>query len=179
VKLDTPLGEFSRKISLQRLPARGARYEIAADEGERAALAKRFHLLALDRLVAEVELRRRGEDYRLEAAFEAQVVQECVATLEPVTNQIAERFCLLYQREGGGEASGGRAGLDLSAEDEDIEPLRGEEIDIGEAVAQQLSLAIDPFPRLPGAAIAAEAADPPNQPPDPGATKVAEKPIKE
>jgi hypothetical protein len=34
---------------------------------------------------------------------------------------------------------------------EPIEPLEGEVIDIGEAVAQQLSLALDPFPRSAGA----------------------------
>ena len=45
----------------------------------------------------------------------------------------------------------------LDAEAEDVEPLVAGAIDIGEAVAQQLSLALDPFPRAPEAlALSAE-----------------------
>ena len=42
-------------------------------------------------------------------------------------------------------------------EDEIIEPLIGDSIDIGEAVAQQLSVAMDPYPRVVGAQSSAAA----------------------
>ncbi|HVH79508.1 MAG TPA: DUF177 domain-containing protein, partial [Stellaceae bacterium] len=38
-------------------------------------------------------------------------------------------------------------------EDPAFEPLEGEAIDIGEAVAQEFSLALPPFPRAPDAEI--------------------------
>ena len=47
----------------------------------------------------------------------------------------------------------------LSGEAELVEPAPGGVVDIGEAVAQQLSLALDPFPRAPGVAAPEAAAE--------------------
>ncbi len=82
---------------------------------------------------------------RLAAAMTADAVQSCTVTLEPVSTRIEERFSLLY----GPVAEGPE--VVLEGEAETVEPLDGESIDIGEAVAQQLSLALDPFPRAPEA----------------------------
>jgi hypothetical protein len=116
-------------------------HRIEATPGERAALARRFGLRSLDRLAAEVRLAPFGRGVRLEAALEADVVQDCVVSLQPVPGKVADRFTLVY-----GEAPAGD-------EETVVEPLEGDTIDIGEAVAQQLSLALDPYPRAPGAAI--------------------------
>jgi uncharacterized metal-binding protein YceD (DUF177 family) len=136
--------EFSRPVAVTHLTGPVER-RIVADEAERAALARRFSLVALESLEAEVRLVPLALGVRLEADFSAAVVQECVLTLEPVHNHIQERFSLLY-----GEAADGS---ELDPEAELVEPLQGEEIDIGEAVAQQLSLALDPYPRAPGAVL--------------------------
>ena len=69
-------------------------------------------------------------------------------TLEPVRGRIDERFSLLY----GAGADAGETAIVLSGATELVEPLPGNVIDIGEAVAQELSLALDPYPRAPGAA---------------------------
>jgi uncharacterized metal-binding protein YceD (DUF177 family) len=143
--------EFSRRIDLRRLPSGGERYEIVAEAKERAALARRFELLALDRLEAKVKLMPLpGGFYRLAAEFEAELVQSCTVTLEPVPARIAEAFSLGY----GPVEDSGEIVLDGSSET--VEPLEDGTVDIGEAVAQQLSLALDPFPRAPGAAIEKE-----------------------
>ncbi len=144
-----PAPEFSRPISAAKLSKTPATYSISATEAERAALVQRFGLLALDRLEAEVRLRRTGGDIRLEAEFAADFVQACIVTLEPVPDQIAEDFVLIY-RPGIDEDEADRLALE-NPEDEIIEPLMGESIDIGEAVAQQLSVAMDPYPRASGA----------------------------
>jgi len=47
-----------------------------------------------------------------------------------------------------GEAEAARD-IVLDGESDPVEPLEGGRIDIGEAVAQQLSLSLDPFPRAP------------------------------
>ena len=144
-----PGPEFSRPISLAKLLKSGAVYRIAATEAERAALARRFALISLDRLEAEVRLNRTAGDIRLEADFAADLVQACIVTLEPVPAQIAEPFTLIY-RPGIDEDEADRLSLE-NPEDEIIEPLIGDSIDIGEAVAQQLSVAMDPYPRVSGA----------------------------
>lgn len=129
-------------VSVARLPADGARYEIVANAAERAALARRFDLVALDRLEADIRLRAVAGGIRLEARLEAAVVQECVVLLENFLSEVTEEFSLLYR------ADEEEREVELSPE-EDIEILSGEEIDIGEAVAQQLSLVLDPHPRAP------------------------------
>jgi uncharacterized metal-binding protein YceD (DUF177 family) len=145
--------EFSRPVDVHRLGHAGTAQDIAASEDERKALARRFDLLALDRLAAKVKLAPLAHGFwRLAAAFEAELAQACVVTLEPVPSRIAESFSLIY----GAVDDESVTVLDASAEV--IEPIGDGVIDIGEAVAQQLSLALDPFPRAPEAAAAAESA---------------------
>jgi uncharacterized metal-binding protein YceD (DUF177 family) len=146
---ETAAAEFARPIEIARLSRGEQHFRIAANAEERIALARRFDLLALDGLEAEVRLATlAGGLIRLEADLAAEATQECVVTLAPVKTRLDESFTLLYGA--GGEAS--EVTLDGAAET--IEPITGGAIDIGEAVAQQLSLALDPFPHAPGAALA-------------------------
>lgn len=129
-------------MPLLRLGAEPYRQEIAATEEERAALAGRFDLVAIDRLTAMVELVREGPELvLLHAEFQAEFVQSCVVTLDPVPGAVSERFSLLYGPPDAEEGAG--------AADEDLafEPLSADAIDIGEAVAQEFSLVLPPFPR--------------------------------
>jgi hypothetical protein len=141
--------EFARPVDISRLPSGEGVYELAATPAERAALARRFNLRALDRLEAQVRLTRlAGGLLRLSATLSADVVQACVVTLEPVRGSIDDPFAVLY-RAGTEE---GETAVVLSGTAELVEPLPGDILDIGEAVAQQLSLSLDPYPRAPGAA---------------------------
>ena len=140
-----PATEFTRPIELSRLSRGEQRFEISANAAERAALTRRFGLVGLDKLEAVVRLGRiAGGLVRLEAELDADVVQTCVVTLDPVRNHVSEGFTVLY-----GEGAEARE-VTLDGEAETIEPIVGGMIDIGEAVAQQLSLALDPFPHKPG-----------------------------
>jgi len=149
-----PQTEFSRIVTVESLADEELSREIEADAAERTALARRFGLLALDRLTASVRLKRlRGRTIRVEGAFAADVVQSCVVTLEPVASHLADHFTVTFAPASDiGEA----AELDLSPWAEDLpEPLDGEAIDIGETVAQFLALALDPYPRRQGVAFKA------------------------
>jgi uncharacterized metal-binding protein YceD (DUF177 family) len=158
--MSAPAAEFSRLVPLDRLASGAYRQTIAATPAEREALAGRFGLLALDRLAATVELRREAPGtVLLEAALEAGFVQSCVVTLEPVEGEVSTNFALRY---GPPEAAEAAAASDL--DQPAFEPLCGDAIDIGEAVAQELSLQLPEFPRLPEAAVDAAAVDPPASP---------------
>ena len=140
--------EFSRIIDVPHRVGQAATHKIAAGAAERTALAARFALVALDRLEAEIRIERLpGGLVRLAATLDADVVQSCVVSLEPVANRVEEDFTLLF---GKGEEA---REVVLDGEEETVEPLQGDRIDIGEAVAQQLSLALDPFPRAAGASL--------------------------
>jgi uncharacterized metal-binding protein YceD (DUF177 family) len=146
--------EFSRLVPLARLGAEPFRQDIAASEAERVALARRFDLIALDRLCAVVELVRHGKDmFLLRAAFAAEFVQSCVVTLDPVGGAVSEEFTLLYGPPEMEQEAAGTVEDDVA-----FEPIVGTAIDVGEAVSQQFSLALPPFPRNPGASLEAEAA---------------------
>ena len=80
--------------------------------------------------------------------FAATVVQQCVVTLEPVTNrvegEIAQRFAPDV------EPDTAEIAFDALAE-EPPEPLSGGAAELGELVVEHLALALDPYPRAPGA----------------------------
>lgn len=145
--MSDPALEFSRPVPLTRVGAQPFRQEISANDAERAALAKRFALVSLDSLVATVDLaRERGGTILLTAEFSAAFAQECVVTLEPVAGSVHMSFTLRY----------GPPDAEPESESDDepaFEPLTGDAIDIGEAVAQEFSLSLPPFPRAPGVAV--------------------------
>jgi len=144
---ETP--EFSRPVLLARIGPTPFQQEISASEQERAALAGRLDLLSLDRLSARVELARRGSEMiLLRASFEAEFMQACVVTLDPVPGAASEQFSLLYGPPELEETSAGVVGDTVA-----FEPLLGDAIDIGEAVAQELSLVLPTFPRCPEAGV--------------------------
>ncbi|HTV45269.1 MAG TPA: DUF177 domain-containing protein [Stellaceae bacterium] len=158
--MSRPSAEFSRLVPLARLGAAPFCQQIEASAAEREALARRFDLLALDRLTARVQLRRRDDDsILLEAAFEAAFTQSCVVTLEPVPGTVAQSFSLIY-----GPASETGAEIALDIDDTVFEPLDADVVDIGEAVAQELSLALPEFPRDPEAMIDVAADEPVDAP---------------
>jgi uncharacterized metal-binding protein YceD (DUF177 family) len=121
---------------------------ITADPGERAALAERFGLIALDRLEAEIRLERDGAVILAQGRLLADVVQACIASDEPVPAKIYEPFTLRFVP---GDAPAPGDEIELSEADCDTLPHDGKAIELGEAVAETLALALDPFPRSPGA----------------------------
>lgn len=147
--MSNPAPEFSRLVPLHQLGTKPFLQHIEATDEERDKLSRRFDLLALHSLVAEVELRRQAaEMILLEAKFEAEFEQSCAVTLEPVRGTVSDRFSLVY-----GPAMSEEQELVIAGDEPAFEPLQGGAIDIGEAVAQELSLALPVFPRDPEAVI--------------------------
>lgn len=148
----SPQVEFSRRLRPDALGEQEVVEELEATAAERSALARRFDLLALDRLVAEVRLRRLRDGLRIGVTgrLEAEVTQACVVTLAPVTSRIELDFSLLYSLAG--DRAEAQDEVLVDPDDPDPPETVGPEgIDLGEAVAQQLALAIDPYPRAAGA----------------------------
>jgi len=151
--------EFSRPLRVDTLSARGGVVDITASESEREALSARFGILEIGALSARLRLTviGRGPLVRVSGRLEAEVVQACVVTLTPVPARIAEDFELAFGPSEDDECTE----IDLAFESEDPpDPIIDGTIDIGEAVAEQLALALEPFPRADGAVFAppAEAA---------------------
>ncbi|MBC2776218.1 YceD family protein [Parasphingopyxis marina] len=137
--------EFSRPLPLDALGAGEIERTIEADAGECAALATRFGLEAIERLAARAIVRRDGPAVFAKGQVEASVVQACVVTGDPVPGEIAEPFDLRFVPEG--QADGAEEEIELSAEECETLFYDGNAVDLGEAAAQTMALALDPFPR--------------------------------
>jgi uncharacterized metal-binding protein YceD (DUF177 family) len=147
--MSEPKPEFSRLVPLAGLGAEPYFRQVVATAAECQRLAQRFDLVSLDRLSAKVTLARQaGGVIRLDAEFEAEFTQTCVVSLEPVEGAINRRFALLY-----GPADEEQDEIVLAVDEPAFEPVTGDAIDIGEAVAQELSLALPDFPRRADAAV--------------------------
>lgn len=145
-----PTPEFSRPVAVEALQDDGVALSVEADASERAKLAERFGLIGIDSLAgdARVTPEPSGDLFRLEGTFKADVLQTCVVTLEPLPAHLEDSFVRLYSTAARPEPSV-EEHLDLDAE-EPPEPVEHGQIDVGEAIAEQLALALDPFPRKPG-----------------------------
>lgn len=138
--------EFSRHLPLARLPDEGREERLKANPAECAALARRFGIPAVNRLEAVVRLQpETGGGVSVTGRLSAEVVQECVVTLEPVTQAVEEQVALRILGPEEEPSEDPEAPDEITAE--------GDSVDLGEAIAEQLSLALDPYPRAPGAAL--------------------------
>ncbi|HET8613694.1 MAG TPA: DUF177 domain-containing protein [Sphingomonas sp.] len=138
--------EFARSVRLDTLGPEPRAIDIAADEGERAALARRFGLIAIDRLEARARVSRDGAAVRAEGRILADAMQSCVATGDPVPAHVDEPFALRFEPEAAAPEE-----VELGEGDLDVLPYSGGAVDLGEAAAQGFALALDPFPRSPRA----------------------------
>jgi uncharacterized metal-binding protein YceD (DUF177 family) len=140
--------EFSRPLPADSIGRQPVRRHIQADGMEREKLARRFDLASLDRLEASLELsRHKGDVIRMKGHLTADAVQSCVVTLAPVPAHLEIDFETSYSASA---PEPSEAELDPLGEDAP-EPIPGGEIDLGEAATQQFAIALDPYPRAPGA----------------------------
>ncbi|MEL6878314.1 MAG: DUF177 domain-containing protein [Pseudomonadota bacterium] len=152
--------ELSRPIKIRQLPADPVLVD--ANEAERTALAERFELPQVDELRAELSLERDGVAVLASGPMHARFVQTCAVSHEDFPVEVYEDIALRFI-----DASTTRAALaddseeleiELSDKDLDEVEYSGDAIDLGEAIAQSLGLAIDPYAEGPHADAARERA---------------------
>jgi uncharacterized metal-binding protein YceD (DUF177 family) len=146
--------ELPRPVVVDRMPGV---FAVEASAEECAALALRLRIDTVQAVTCRFALRRQGNIIEAEGALDARVVQTCVVTLAPVEQRVAERFIVRF-------VPAGQETDDEDPESPDELAYDGSSIDLGEAAAQQLALALDPYPRSPGAVLDESAQDAPETP---------------
>ncbi|UZK65004.1 YceD family protein [Sphingomonas sp. M1-B02] len=141
--------EFSRPHRLDRIGAGESDVHVAAQGEELKAIARRFGLPAVEKLEASYRLRREALGVLARGHLSAQVTQSCVATGVPLPARIEEDFAIRFLPEPGADDAPEEVELDESECDTVF--YSGNAIDLGEAAAETLALALDPFPRSPDA----------------------------
>ncbi len=117
---------------------------VVATPAECAALADRFGLPAIASLACRFRFTpaARGA-VRAEGTLAAVVSQVCVVTGEVFEAPVSERFVVCF-------VPAGTENPDPALDDDDEIPCTDDTMDLGEAAAVQLALALDPYPRAPG-----------------------------
>jgi uncharacterized metal-binding protein YceD (DUF177 family) len=128
----------------------GLQRTVEADEAEREQIARFVGLRDLPRLSAEFALTTVGHSVRVDGRLFAVVGQTCVVTLERVENSIDEAISLLFAPQAAipPAKEGAR---EVDAAEEPPEAIADGKIDLAKIAVEFLVLAIDPYPRKPGA----------------------------
>lgn len=136
--------EFTHVVKISEIGNHSHNIKLSADPEARSGLMARFDLAALDSLDAEVSLKHEAADIVATGTFTANLAQFCIATGDPVPAQINEAIHIRFITE---PTTNGEVELELAPDDCDTMFHDGQTIDLGEAVAQSLGLALNPYPR--------------------------------
>jgi len=113
----------------------------------RKSLAQTLKILGIRKLRLTGTLSPTGRnDWHFSGQLGATVLQECVATLDPVTTRIDEPVERSFVKDWEPPEAGSEMEM---PEDDSTEPL-GEMIDLGQIMAEALALALPPYPRADG-----------------------------
>jgi hypothetical protein len=136
------------------------RLALTANPAILADLSRDLDVETLQRLSAEIVVRPWLDGMELEGRLDALVTRICGVTLEPFDVALDEPFKVRVVPRGSPNAprSEGEIVIDLEAEDPPDE-AEEEGVDPSVYVLESLALALDPFPRKPGAVFEPPAAE--------------------
>ena len=157
---------WSRPVRRDEVPETGLHLDLIADEATRAAIAAVAGVRAVPHLAATLDVARQGAGLKVTGEVAATVEQTCVVTLEPMTSEVREPIDLAFVPPRAADAPSLEAADDIyPGADDEPEFLLDGVADLGVAATEFLLLAIDPYPRKPGAVFEPpESADPGGHP---------------
>jgi len=138
--------EFSRSTRVDALPRDGLELEIEANAEERAALAALNNLVEIGALSAKFRITKWRKGVHVTGEVVAKVTQNCVVSLEPFEEEILSTIDVRYLPEDAKRPEA-ESLEDLDAPDVMVDGR----IDLGALAGEFLTLALDPYPRKPGA----------------------------
>jgi uncharacterized metal-binding protein YceD (DUF177 family) len=140
--------EFTRIVQIARIKDDTHR-TVEANTAECDAVAARLGLNAVRHLRCAFDLFGAEAGVVLATGrLHARAVQSCVISLEPFETEVAEDFRVRF-------VPAGTESDDIDLEADDEIPYEDAALDLGEAAVEQLALALEPFPRKPGAELPA------------------------
>lgn len=135
--------ELRRLVRPRALPAKAI--TVTADSVERDALAKRFEVSAIKALNAHIEFETTDDAVQAVGRLIATVEQPCAVTRENFIYDVKESLALRFVPAASTPTYSPDEEVELDTNDLDEIEYEGEAFDLGEAIAQSLGLAIDPY----------------------------------
>ena len=151
---------FTHFLPQRDLPLKTPRpLKITPTAKERAAIAATLDLRSCEAFVFDAVVSPVGDGiWAVEGEVHAKVTQNCVVTLSPIKSTLAEPVQRLFSTDVSEELP---YDFDIDMEDDDPPEPVGEGIDLGAIATEAASLALDPYPRAPGAAFETVRSAPP------------------
>lgn len=140
--------EFSHMVDVRQIGG-GQTVSLTPDETQRRRLAARFGITSIDSMHAELHLTAAGQDVDVRGHLSAGIVQMCAISGEDFPVAIEEPIALRFVPPATPVTPDEE--IEITAGDCDEIEYQGTAFDLGEAVAQSLALAIDPFAEGPDA----------------------------
>lgn len=147
--------EFSHTIKLSELGSAPITGQLNADAEQLQALAKRFDLPAIKNLWVDYKLKAGESRIAFTGTMTSDLEQRCVVSAEAFPVHIEEHFDIAFVPKSDDLEETDE--VELRPEDCDLIDFEDGKIDLGEALAQTLYLALDPYPRGPNADAVAKA----------------------
>ena len=143
--------ELSRPVKLKGIPNEPVILE--ADEGERAALARRFAITSIEYLRAEVKLDPEGTAIKASGTLRARITQACAIAGDDFPVVVEEDLAFVFVPAGPAPTTVESTDIEIELDGAELDEIEysGDSFDLGEAVAQSLALAIDPYAEGPDA----------------------------
>lgn len=150
--------EWSHRIAVDNLGTAPMTVTISAGAQERKDLARRMQIQAIEDISAEITITREpgSHSIQVEGRVKGRVVQGCIVTQLPVTEEITEEFeawysdptqAVSFARVRRERLASGEREMEVLSERDDPEEIVDGFIDVAEIAAQYLALALNPYPR--------------------------------
>lgn len=150
------ISPLQRIYNLADLSEAGDEVTVAASAADLPRLAEWAGVEAVERFEGVVTLHRLSASrFHYQAVLTADVMQNCVVSLDPVRTHLERRFSRFLHliprshRPGGGEQKSEVLTL-ASGDDEAPEEIESPRYDLAGPLLEELSLGIDPYPHAPG-----------------------------
>ncbi|GGD03101.1 YceD family protein [Aquisalinus flavus] len=142
-----PDNGFEKPIRIDDISPRPKSYTVVFPENALQKVAHRLETESASSVEASFEISRSGQIILIEGHVKAQLVRTCVTSLEPMDEGIDDDFSFELEVVDEVPDLAGEVEIDIEAPD----PITGDTIDLAEQAVQQVSLAMEPFPRKEGA----------------------------
>ncbi len=146
----TSNSEMTCLIHWTDVPGKGARKKLVATDKECEKLAKMLNVIALNEVKADFEITRwRGSGLKVAADISADVDQNCVVSLEPISSRVTEQAEWFFKPEARSKKNiDSEAVLQIDPLGEDpADTLVEGRVDLWQLLIEHLCLMIDPFKR--------------------------------
>ncbi len=136
---------FSEILRVNEIGA-GAIRRLVPDDAARGRIVKALDLASLKSFESEITVAPSHVGWKLSGWVRAQAEQVCGITLEPLPVSVDERFSVDLVEDADAPSE-----VEVTLEDDSPDVIEDGRIDLGQYAVEQFALALDPFPRKPGA----------------------------